>query len=276
MPALPQFVTRFIKFATGEDNDRILIHKNIIKDPALCVSLINIANGKILGDGHTYTSIGPVVERFGANYLARMAFSLSLNSMIRSMPARRHFDPERVANTGIFVSFLAAGMAKRTSQYSTIIRPSDETFCISIARDIHVAMLSRVAPDIYDGIADFACIRKMDFRTGFETVLGSPMQDLAKGICRAWRLPSPFPQTAGCGDVSFRSILNSREAAILIMAEAIARTKSVCLENWKVEVSERPELRPLVGLSDWDLNELATEAEDETLRFVSSAQRIAA
>lgn len=276
MPVVPPAATKLLKLAEGDDHDRILLHRSLGKDFALSTAILRIANGPTFGNGHFHANLEEVTESFGSGFLARMAFAVSLNGLVRHLPARRFFDPTRASESGIYISFLTAGLAQKSAQYSSHTLTAEEMFALAIARDIHVSTLTRAAPEVYDGIADFACLRQLDFREGFESILGSPMEKLAQGLARAWRLPSLFAEAAGCCDVPGDKPLNNRVAAIILMAESVARKRSITFEPWRFQSKVRPELQPLVGLSDWDINALAAQAEQEAIEFLRPLERVAA
>lgn len=277
MPALSTSADRLLRLAQNEEHDKFALHRTVIKDPGLALAIVHMASSWSFGANDSVDSIDVAINRIGTAHLAKISLGLALNGMIRQYQDRKRFNPDQVTKHGLFVALMASSIATRSSSVTVWRRAPEEVFSIAIVRDLQLAMLTRVSPDLYDVIAEAAEKLKLPFRVAFEKFLGSSSAQLAQNLFRAWRLPEPLRSTAGHAETSTSmSHGDDQTVCAILLADDYSTRVGLGFETWESRVPSLAALVAVFGLSESELDEIARVAAAEAIEMSAVMDRVAA
>lgn len=270
LPKLPVTTLRFLNLPEEqEDGWDSGLEKLVMSDPALSASMMRIASSALYGSTPV-TTIRAAMLRIGERSVRSLAQSLAIQQAGQHLARHPMFDPHRYSRHSLFVGMLASALHARSGVTVT----SEEVLAIGIMHDLHLAVLARVAPDVYSRTVAHAADQGLTLDAAFEDLLQQPAWTLAIPMLETWEMPGIFAQML-FKMYAARYDDETHHDSALILANELAREADCAYEHWPVRST--PETLKVWAMPPRDeLAAMVETTKKEVETFLEATQGVAA
>lgn len=265
LPQLPGSAVRLLEaIDSGEASARDL-ERIITCDAALTANLLRLANSADSGLPSGITTVRAAILRLGQRSVRSMGVSLTIQAMLGGETFGGAFDPFRYAQHSVAVGFLCRYIFARRKQLGEFQTrwSTEEFFSAGLMHDLGHALLSRVAPGVYDMVCNSAEQKATSVNVAFHEFYGGTLGSLGAVAAHTWGLPKVFIPAIEFCDSPTEAQDDLMALYCLNYADHLATSMKLTIEPWAFEVP----LDPLVA-ADVALD----EAEVESVKAIIRAQ----
>ncbi len=270
LPQLSDLLERLLRLMRSEQTNQAPLRRMISSDRALALSVLRISSCHAFGGCGLPNNLEVAIDRLGTKHLYDLGLALGVHHFIRIMKPRPRFDPSRLCQSGMFVGLLASSLATKGKAFESEKHDPDQILAYALVKDFHIAIMTIVAPNIYDKVAEYGAMRKLTFRAAFTELTGHTTHGIFSSMMKAWGFPPIFGEFASQFEPPVEQFAHDRAMACLLLAEHLANARSFGSDAWTVQTAERNELLPLIGLTPEELEAILKDTENDVVNYLSS------
>jgi len=253
LTSLPQVLAEVIRVTEKEECGAHEISEVIMKDPALSVRLLRIANSAFYGPSREVSTVSQAVLLMGVRSVKALALSVGLYHM---------FDREQVVidRLRFWRHSLEVAIACREIARLCAYNPPEEAFVTGLLHDIGILIMEASYEDqlrrIWKLVEAGESLVKLE-----ETTWGTNHARVAKFLLDQWRVPDLIGEAIGVHHDSFDAekghLPHNRLSRIICLANRISKYRVYTMPPAETEEEARiEELAESLGIGATTLAEL--------------------
>ncbi len=248
LPTLPPNVESLIKVCIAESTDTKEAVRELRSDPFVAARLVTLASNPAFGD-FAVDNVEAAVMHLGYGKIPLIGLALCLNRLVSGLPDRQNFNAHKVATSSYFTATVAGSIAKASASKTTWVDGWEVIFAAAAVRDLHLAILTRVAPDVYDLVSSYAREHATTVRVAFYEIFEQRSSVLAELTFKAWRLPPDIVRLMSSFEYSEPRVTCNGATSALMFAGQKSREIGLAFEDWRVQDAIQVNHLPVLGLN---------------------------
>lgn len=259
LPQLPGTALRLINTIDTGEASAIDLERIILSDPGLAAGFLRAAVAASHGE-REFGTIRQAIMYMGQRSVRTLAVSLALQGVLADPDTPPLFDQAKFSRHSIFVGFLSRYVYARRQMQEPFpsIWTADEIFAAGVLHDLGLGLLPKVAPDVFNRVANFSKRAGLTLNAGFEKLYGDHISVLSAAAAETWQLPDVFTKTLRYRSQPWNMMDEYTSLCCIEYANLLADTHGYAVADWPLTVEPNPEVALEVSLPE---EEIATVIE---------------
>jgi HD-like signal output (HDOD) protein len=217
LPTLPTVIVQVNEKVANPKTSALDLARTILEDQALTARLLRLVNSPFYGFPRRIATVTEAVTILGFHPVRNLLLTASIVELMISeeMP---EFSPTRLWEHAIGVA-VAAGLLARYTQHDD----REEVFVAGLLHDVGKVVLFRFATKEFLTVLETARNEDIAVRAAEQRVLGFTHDQVGRLLTERWKLPVRLSEAIGCHHRPELAQIAKREAAIVHMADILAR-----------------------------------------------------
>jgi HD-like signal output (HDOD) protein len=265
LPTIPHVLVKLNEVMADPESSADDVAQVISLDPAVSTNILRIVNSAYYGLQVRVSSVNLAVSIMGFNMTKKVALKAAIFSVFAKDKDKKfaHFDPKDFWQHSIYSGVLARVLGQASSNFAGV-HPEDLYIC-GLLHDIGKIILLENACDRFESMIEKAVASGRPCEEIEQEDLGFTHADVGSVLAIKWFLPEDLTIAIRYHHAPDRDPFHKTLSSLISLAEQLAvREGKPPYANAPIKEID-PALIDEVGLSEEDLEELVSKANEEFL-----------
>ena len=250
---LPEVTLKIIELVENPDSTAQDLNKVISHDPALGARILKVVNSAFYGLPGQIGSINRAIVLLGLNAVKNIAIAASLTKLFRGGKICEGFDAK-----DLWDHCIATATASRLLADKAKLGKGDEAFLAGLIHDIGIMVEIQARRSDFARTVGRAAAGDLTFREAETETLGATHEQFGAALCKLWKFPVAFQETAGFHHEPTRLPEGARTLPVLIhLADHLSKRLGLGFTGDVEGDAPDAALLAEVKLTEADLDEVA-------------------
>jgi HD-like signal output (HDOD) protein len=239
----------------------------ILPSPALCASLLRLANSVYYSRGTVITTISHAIVHLGLDAVVNYVFALEMMNTFHSSHNQDGFNGALFWKSSLAGALLAQELAIKGEAFNEDVGP-ETAFLSGLLRDIGVLVLRQYFPDIFLEICDCVSKKGLSFDQACKSVCMLDHRAMAFLLGTRWNLPAKilaifqFP-SVNCKD--YQAVIQNRN--IVLYADYLLKMNKIFL--WDINAAPDQSVAIFTYLPAEEVGPVISRINTEVNEFIN-------
>lgn len=257
LPPFPAVISEIMRLLDDEKTDAKVLEQAFMKDQALTVQLLKLANSAYYGTRSEITSVSAATVRLGFSAMKSMVMNLAVGPLLKQPLEGYGLMKDSLWRQSQLCAIASRIIAKRVGY-----KDLDQAYTAGLLKDIGKLILNEYMDDEMATINEMAIREHKDFLILEDLIIGFSHAKVGQAMGIKWRLPEVLTETIALHHRPDSATIDPQLVAIVHLADAMMMTMGfeIGLDGLDYVISS--EALERLGLNESQLEELMSELID--------------
>ncbi len=218
LPMLPAVIVRVNEQLNNPKTSALELARTILGDQALTARLLRLVNSPFYGFPRRISTVTEAVTILGFQPVRNLLLTSSVVDLLATEDTP-DFSPGALWEHSVGTA-VAAGLLARYTRHEE----QEEVFVAGLLHDVGKLVMFHCIPKDYIKVIEAMRLEDLVMRAAEQKLLGFAHDQVGRLLTERWKLPVRLSEAIGCHHRPDLAQMSKREAAIVHMADVIARS----------------------------------------------------